>query len=44
MGSYSVVQCVKGFIGQPLYPSAADAGAAGVWEEGGYGDGSTHYA
>ena len=36
MGSYSVVQCVRCLIGQPLYCSAA---SAGLWEERGYGDG-----
>ena len=41
MGSYSVVQCVRGLMGQPLYCSAADAG---VWGERGYGDGSNLYA
>ena len=30
VGSYSVVQCIRHLIGQPLYCSAADAG---VWEE-----------
>ena len=35
VGSYSVVQCVRGLMGLPLYCSAADAG---VWEEAGYGD------
>ena len=30
MGSYSVVQCVRCLMGQPLYCSAADAG---VWRE-----------
>ena len=38
VGSYSVVQCVRLLMGQPLYCSVADAG---VWEERGYGDGST---
>ena len=33
MGSYSVVQCVKGLIGQPFYHLAADAGDAGAWGE-----------
>jgi len=37
VGSYSVVQCVRRLMGQPLYCSAADAG---VWGERGYGDGS----
>ena len=41
MGSYSVVQCVRHLMGQPLYCAAADAG---VWWEGGYDDGSTPYA
>ena len=40
VGSYSVVQCVRHLIGQPLYCSAADAGLCG---ERGYGDGSTPY-
>ena len=39
--SYSVVQCIRHLIGQPLYCSAADAG---VWGEAGYGDGSTPFA
>ena len=38
MGSYSVVQCVRHLMGQPLHCSAANAG---VWGERGYGDGST---
>ena len=38
VGSCSVVQCVRHLMGQPLYCSVADAG---VWEERGYGDGST---
>ena len=37
-GSCSVVQCIRRLIGQPLYCSAADAG---VWREGGCGDGFT---
>ena len=37
-GVYSVLQCLKGLMGQPLYCSAADSG---MWEEKGYGDGST---
>ena len=41
VGSYSVVQCVRCLMGQPLYCSAADAG---VWGERGYGDGSTPFA
>ena len=40
LGSYSVVQCIKHLMGQPLYCLVADAG---VWEERGYGDGSTPY-
>ena len=39
LGSYSVVQCVRRLMGQPLYCSAADAG---VWGER-CGDGSTPY-
>ena len=39
--SYSVVQCIRHLIGQPLYCSAADAG---VWGEAGYGDRSTPFA
>ena len=38
LGPYSVVQCIRPLMGQPLYCSVADAG---VWEERGYGDGST---
>ena len=38
VGSYTVVQCVRHLMGQPLYYSGADAGMQG---EGGYGDGST---
>ena len=34
MGSYSVVQCVRRLMGQPLYYSAANAG---MWGERGYG-------
>ena len=41
VGSYSVVQCITRFMGQPLYCSAADAD---LWGERDYGDGSTHYA
>ena len=41
LGSYSVVQCVRHLMGQPLYCSAVHAG---LWGEGGYGDGSTLYA
>ena len=41
VGSYSVVQCVRHLMGQPLYCSAANAG---VWGERGYGDGPTLYA
>ena len=37
VGSYSVVQCIRHLMGQPLYCSAADAGVRG---ERGYGDGS----
>ena len=40
MGSYSVVQCIRRSMGQPLYCSAASAGA---WGERGYGDDSTPY-
>ena len=38
VGSYSVVQCIRHLMGQPLYCSAADSG---MWRERGYGDGST---
>ena len=38
MGSYSVVQCIRVLMGQPLYHSATNAGP---WWERGYGDGST---
>ena len=38
VGSYSVVQCIRRLIGQPLYCSAANAG---MWGLRGYGDGST---
>ena len=38
MGSYSVVQCIRCLMGQPLYCSAADDG---LWGERGYSDGST---
>ena len=38
VASCSVVQCVRCLMGQCLYCSAADAG---MWGEGGYGDGST---
>ena len=41
MESYSLVQCIRRLMGQPVYCSAADAGA---WRERGYGDGSTLYA
>ena len=41
VGYYSIVQCIRHLMGQPLYCSAADAG---LWGEGGYGDGSTPYA
>ena len=37
MASYSVVQCIRCLMGQSLYCSAAHAG---MWGEGGYGDGS----
>ena len=40
MGSYSVVQCVKCLMGQPLYCSAANTG---IWGERGYEEGSTCY-
>ena len=36
--SYSVVQCLRHLMGQPLHCSAV---SAGVWGERGYGDGST---
>ena len=39
VGSYSVVQCIRHLMGQPLYCSAANVG---VWRERGY-DGSTPY-
>ena len=35
VGPYSVVQCIRCLMGQPLYCSAADAG---MWGERGYGD------
>ena len=38
LGSYSVVQCIRCLMGQPLYCSAA---VAGLWGERSYGDGST---
>ena len=38
VGSYSPFQCARHLMGQPLYCSAADAG---MWGEGGSGDGST---
>ena len=38
VGSYSVVQCIRHLMGQPLYCSAADAD---VWGEKGYADGSS---
>ena len=43
VGSYSVVQCLRHLMGQPLYCSAADAG---LWGERGYSHGSTptHYS
>ena len=37
VGSYSVVQCLRRLVGQPLCCSAANAG---VWGERGYGDGA----
>ena len=40
VGSYSVVQCVKCLMGQPLYCSAANTG---IWGERGYEEGSTCY-
>ena len=40
MGSYSVVQCLRHLMGQPLYCSTADVG---LWGERGYSDGSTTY-
>ena len=40
MGSYSVDECVRSLMGQPLHCSAANAG---IWEERGYGDGSIPY-
>ena len=40
VGSYSVVQCIRRLMGQPLYCSAANAG---MWGERDYGDGSTLY-
>ena len=41
VGSYSVVPFIRHLVDQPLYCSAADAG---LWDERGYGDGSTPYA
>ena len=41
MWFYSVVQCIRLLMGQPLSCSAA---YAGMWVERGYGDGSTAYA
>ena len=38
VGSYSVVQCIRHLMGQPLYCSAANAG---MWGQRGFGDGST---
>ena len=38
VGSYFVVHGIRDLMGQPLYCSAANAG---MWEERGYGDGST---
>ena len=40
MGSYSVVQCIRSLMSQPLCCSAADAGVSG---KRGHGDGSTPY-
>ena len=40
VGSYSVVQCIRHLMDQPLYCSAADAR---MWGERGYGTGSTLY-
>ena len=40
MESYSVVQCIRCLMGQPLYCSAVDDG---LWWERGFGDGSTPY-
>ena len=36
MGAYSVVQCTRHLMGQPLYCSAVDTG---MWEDRGYGEG-----
>ena len=41
MASYFVVKCIRHLTGRPLYCSTA---RAGMWGEGGYGDGSTPYA
>ena len=41
VGSYSVVQCIKRLMHQPLYCSPANAGVLGGE---GYGDSSTLYA
>lgn len=41
VGSYSEVPFIRHLVDQPLYCSAADAG---LWDERGYGDGSTPYA
>ena len=38
VGSYSVIQCVRSLMAQPIYCSAANAG---IWGERGCGDGST---
>ena len=40
VGSYSVIQCIRCLMGQPLDCSAVDAG---MWRERGYGNGFTHY-
>ena len=40
MGSYSLVQCLRHLMGQPLYCSTVDVG---LWGERGYSDGSTTY-
>ena len=38
VGSYSVVQCIRHLMGQPLYCLATNAG---LWGQRGHGDGST---
>ena len=38
VGSYSVVQCIRHLMGQPLYCLAT---SAGLWGQRGHGDGST---